>query len=165
MSSQWRFIPTAVGNAWKKAKHVDYITVHPHGCGERGIILFVMNRYDGSSPRLWGTHLLKQMICISLRFIPTAVGNAVTAAADVVKLAVHPHGCGERLAVPQCMRLSFGSSPRLWGTPTWIHSGLYDFRFIPTAVGNARIPRFCQNNKPVHPHGCGERTNSPILPK
>ncbi len=33
-------------------------------------------------------------------------------------------------------------------------------RFIPTGVGNAQIPQLLIDSNPVHPHGCGERTDA-----
>ena len=74
------------------------------------------------------------------RFIPTAVGNAPCRAKVTRPLAVHPHGCGERLK-------GYGNS-------------VIPPRFIPTAVGNAASHSFKSRSRSVHPHGCGERGKS-----
>ena len=55
---QVRFIPTAVGNAHSLLAQLACTAVHPHGCGERALEQAVLEGYDGSSPRLWGTHQL-----------------------------------------------------------------------------------------------------------
>jgi len=71
------------------------------------------------------------------------VGNAIEAAKIHRALAVHPHGCGERLI----------------GFPlvnAWS-------RFIPTGVGNAVNLSKAPLALAVHPHGCGERTYLNIL--
>ena len=111
----------------------------------------------GSSPRLWGT--LKGTACYSLpwRFIPTAVGNAGTFPFLMVLPAVHPHGCGERWYDPSNHDQFFGSSPRLWGTRPLVHAWQEEYRFIPTAVGNASTGALIKIHTLVHPHGCGER--------
>ena len=57
-----RFIPTAVGNALVDAEADEPIPVHPHGCGERRSGKPSRPDYNGSSPRLWGTHA-----CIELQ--------------------------------------------------------------------------------------------------
>ena len=49
-----------------------------------------------------------------------------------------------------------GSSPRAWGTrhdPAGTNPAR---RFIPTGVGNSRVPAALERNCPVHPHGRGE---------
>ncbi len=69
-------------------------------------------------------------------FIPTGVGNGMGAAIRVFKMAVHPHGRGERKKKVTLIILMFGSSPRAWGT---VGSGgvkTFNLRFIPTGVGN-----------------------------
>ncbi len=49
-----------------------------------------------------------------------------------------------------------GSSPRLWGTFSYVDPDILHFRFIPTPVGNMiRFPRWCGRFS-VHPHACGE---------
>ena len=135
-----RFIPTAVGNACWLFKSALLCTVHPHGCGERSIIANKSKTVAGSSPRLWGTRRRSTVSRYGLRFIPTAVGNAYRGAMAVGNKSVHPHGCGERLMSSGESKKRFGSSPRLWGTPSGGSQPDRAGRFIPTAVGNASSP-------------------------
>ena len=114
--SQSRFIPTAVGNAPKNAKGFGPRTVHPHGCGERGSAICSASGVFGSSPRLWGTRRYRLQQKFRPRFIPTAVGNALSFSNGPVMKAVHPHGCGERMMATRQTKRTCGSSPRLWGT-------------------------------------------------
>ena len=92
-----RFIPTAVGNADRTNSPSHQTTVHPHGCGERRSLMHPAPCKIGSSPRLWGTLKFLAIRCLWLRFIPTAVGNALYADGNPQASPVHPHGCGERL--------------------------------------------------------------------
>ena len=105
----------------------------------------------GSSPRLWGTLLVRARSHCLIRFIPTPVGNtsAITRPDD-----------------------QLGSSPRLWGTRRPVRCA--DLRFIPTPVGNTHLHQLGQARSgssprlwgtlvalpghylPVHPHACGE---------
>ncbi len=54
----WRFIPTDVGNTSRSSTLSVNTSVHPHGCGEHCRRLGKFNFDGGSSPRMWGTHLL-----------------------------------------------------------------------------------------------------------
>ena len=134
------FIPTCVGNTASPSVSESASPVHPHVCGEyesgcdrdgrrtRFIPTCVGNTYIlmrqgfphyGSSPRVWG------IPCQRVKL--------------TVKMAVHPHVCGEYVElqlhpardqrfIPTCVGntpsasrrtlASIGSSPRVWG----IHS-------------------------------------------
>ena len=112
---------------------------------------------DGSSPRLWGTRPARADGKPTQRFIPTAVGNATTNPTYKPFMAVHPHGCGERVRKLALDIRQTGSSPRLWGTRKNADFLTLIGRFIPTAVGNASTSTAPDSVQSVHPHGCGER--------
>ena len=143
-----------VNNRLVPSKHA----VHPHACGERGILRRKSSCEYGSSPRLWGTVSSMKLIDRYYRFIPTPVGNGNMNICADVNLTVHPHACGER--APPCTRRTFtnGSSPRLWGTALRPVAGWLCLRFIPTPVGNGHPQRGKHGASAVHPHACGERT-------
>ena len=69
---------------------------------------------------------------------------------------VHPHACGELGKSLRGREIQTGSSPRMWGTR--LFSRIHDIaqRFIPTHVGNSRLPDRYAAGGPVHPHACGE---------
>ena len=132
-------------------------TLHPHGCGERIGARPAMGKTGGSSPRVWGTHNYRWFLPLVVRFIPTGVGNATIDPLTGGKTAVHPHGCGERFIGLKKRDGKTGSSPRVWGTPSYaFHRGSKP-RFIPTGVGNACRSWALAVRFSVHPHGCGER--------
>src|SRR5208337_245658 len=135
-----RFIPTHVGNASRGIFIPAEESVHPHARGEREDGFNVARKYNGSSPRTWGTQLHDLYVRDVQRFIPTHVGNAAPQAAVSCRGA--------------------GSSPRTWGTPPDHRRAPPDMRFIPTHVGNA-LPAPCQEpHGAVHPHARGERSRS-----
>jgi len=110
----------------------------------------------GSSPRLWGTPSIVMPLPYILRFIPTPVGNTCPGAGRPGPGPVHPHACGEHVAVGASYVRDTGSSPRLWGTLQNQPILLPLFRFIPTPVGNTAPGRESPRPRPVHPHACGE---------
>ena len=177
--SSTRFIPTRVGNTLKYPTLVSLNTVHPHGvgntladrtserdnpvhphaCGEHKQPPEQCFLHHGSSPRVWGTQLVIPHFCCIIRFIPTRVGNTIIRANSVLSQSVHPHACGEHSKRALVSSLSFGSSPRVWGTRVWLKNPYSTRRFIPTRVGNTPSFPICLFPFPVHPHACGEHSN------
>ena len=111
-----RFIPTHVGNTWRRIADLGCVAVHPHACGEHPSCDGVEPDGCGSSPRMWGTRFGALPDIPRRRFIPTHVGNTWLRPPCLAFLTVHPHACGEHLAYPRNVILCSGSSPRMWGT-------------------------------------------------
>ena len=157
-----RFIPTHVGNGISQLGELRTPAVHPHACGERPISGRSGCMYSGSSPRMWGTVLHRCQEPNKLRFIPTHVGNGVAMPCSALTVTVHPHACGERLAILHFNRQANGSSPRMWGTGRRDAFAEDAPRFIPTHVGNGSSVRASCSPIAVHPHACGERQGRSI---
>ena len=153
-----RFIPTLVGNTHQRLLLGAQLAVHPHACGEHNDSLQLLPHWFGSSPRLWGTHLLKTEYPNKVRFIPTLVGNTLNITIKFFNTSVHPHACGEHPLRNLNHWQSNGSSPRLWGTPLILKEKRKTKRFIPTLVGNTYECDIMPGEKTVHPHACGEHT-------
>ena len=151
-----RFIPTGVGNTFAAMDDAEFDAVHPHGRGEHIPILAINAGRYGSSPRAWGTLHAPRCERTLCRFIPTGVGNTQPKSTKPRKAAVHPHGRGEHLPLQSWHHLHAGSSPRAWGTPSTVDSGIPSLRFIPTGVGNTGSKSQLIASWPVHPHGRGE---------
>ncbi len=58
----------------------------------------------------------------------------------------------------QFFRTCTGSSPRVWGTPPLPIRLAAVARFIPACVGNATSRKKADDQRPVHPRVCGERS-------
>ena len=132
----FRFIPTPVGNTARPRPDVKALAVHPHTRGEHPTTPHRPKPSGGSSPHPWGTHRHAFFVAFQFRFIPTPVGNTLTAEFLEGIQAVHPHTRGEHLGNWHRQRIIDGSSPHPWGTPL---QGIRLFgtqRFIPTPVGN-----------------------------
>ena len=151
-----RFIPTPVGNIATVKASTRYSSVHPHACGEHSAANSSSVIVSGSSPRLWGTSRRSDCIDLSVRFIPTPVGNISLSTSPRSPSAVHPHACGEHRPHYSAPSPSSGSSPRLWGTSAPLFGTIPVERFIPTPVGNMVCISSVKIWSPVHPHACGE---------
>ena len=151
-----RFIPTHVGNTCAHPQELLIEKVHPHARGEHRPRTHVPYSGCGSSPRTWGTRVLREHDDEVRRFIPTHVGNTQSACRCGGLRTVHPHARGEHRAWHLQQLRCYGSSPRTWGTrraTAQSHPGL---RFIPTHVGNTHIRRARIRSPAVHPHARGE---------
>ena len=93
---------------------------------------------------------------MTLRFIPTCVGNIRLVLFCLITLRLHPHVCGEHSKEPLCILGTSGSSPRVWGTFNSPITTLFIPRFIPTCVGNIVDSSRAAARIAVHPHVCGE---------
>ena len=153
-----RFIPTHVGNTSPPCTSGRRTSVHPHACGEHPHRPTRAISGTGSSPRMWGTRGNLVNGHASGRFIPTHVGNTTLGVRVWRHSPVHPHACGEHVRPQKPSKEKTGSSPRMWGTLVAQGSYYGRIRFIPTHVGNTRIPSVTATPLPVHPHAWGEHS-------
>jgi len=155
LSLSW-FIPTHVGNSFFIYISEKVLLVHPHACGELGVICRYPVVVAGSSPRMWGT-LTRPRFGYNLRwFIPTHVGNSGVSLTEPGASLVHPHACGELFLMVYSVKEAYGSSPRMWGTLFGSSSFQTYIWFIPTHVGNSWFSAIIPHEDLVHPHACGE---------
>ena len=131
-------------------------TVHPHACGEHARDTCVEGESGGSPPRLWGTQVNHGGIRGDTRFTPTPVGNTIGKNLPPIICTVHPHACGEHVAVDGQHETTIGSPPRLWGTLQVLRANVGNGRFTPTPVGNTLCGWHMAMSRAVHPHACGE---------
>ena len=135
-NTDYRFIPTYVGNMNLSSTGMKSVSVHPHVCGE---------------------HAFMSLANLAvLRFIPTYVGNIRRLFPQETAHTVHPHVCGEHGGRGDRTSRENGSSPRMWGTSLSRSRSFVSNRFIPTYVGNMDFCRLSHAAASVHPHVCGE---------
>ena len=70
-----RFIPAYAGNTVGIVIRHGCVPVHPRVCGEHFLLVAEMFVFDGSSPRMRGTHKERNNGTRSSRFIPAYAGN------------------------------------------------------------------------------------------
>ena len=133
-----RFIPTQVGNTYGCRTHQEVDTVHPHTSGEYHDLNDSLSRHRGSSPHKWGIRPYAGKEFLTLRFIPTQVGNTTLMVRGTTALPVHPHTSGEYCYLSRHCVVGRGSSPHKWGILIKVGQVGFLGRFIPTQVGNTR---------------------------
>ena len=152
-----RFIPACVGNSFQLFKDEDIVPVHPRVCGELSSVGHLRVPCCGSSPRVWGTQVLKPSMKCLARFIPACVGNSVPGQRCPTGHTVHPRVCGGELStMSDTLSVGAGSSPRVWGTQCHAMRPQWRGRFIPACVGNSQGLRHRPTAGQVHPRVCGE---------
>ena len=156
--SRFRLIPTCVGSTPYTGACAAISPAHPHVCGEHTLRLSVGRMGLGSSPRVWGAHLIGDKTPTPARLIPTCVGSTPDYRYPCWDCAAHPHVCGEHMLQVVTFGVAFGSSPRVWGAPLPNRISIYQVRLIPTCVGSTSCsPRFTRMGA-AHPHVCGEHS-------
>ena len=138
--------------------------VHPHGRGEKFILVVFCVTSCGSPPRAWGKVVFGRAHPGRSGFTPTGVGKSPRPKVKSFFKMVHPHGRGEKNKAKFGQKTGFGSPPRAWGKvyvhrwterPGW---------FTPTGVGKSTVKRGMPAVRMVHPHGRGEKETASHLP-
>ncbi len=114
---------------------------------------------SGSSPPAWGIRSTWPFLRLPPWFIPTRVGNTLTAIFSCALAAVHPHPRGEYTWLRQCRTGARGSSPPAWGILRREPHEPAGRRFIPTRVGNTPLHTSRSCVPAVHPTRSGEYSN------
>ena len=131
-----RIIPTCVGNTVDILPGGTIGTDHPHVRGEHLGRVSAGMASTGSSPRAWGTRILKSFMKLCFWIIPTCVGNTEACSCLSGACSDHPHVRGEHPISMKPKPHPAGSSPRAWGTLSGKEVGRMRRRIIPTCVGN-----------------------------
>ena len=71
---------------------------------------------SGSSPRMRGTRLLLQLVCLHCGIIPAYAGNTSRLSQGKAAWRDHPRVCGEHSGISSIHSPALGSSPRMRGT-------------------------------------------------
>ena len=111
------------------------------------------------------------MFCINrivcYRFTPTCVGKTFASNRALSHSRVHPHVCGENMAIYRRAFKDAGSPPRVWGKPKPAVTANSRNGFTPTCVGKTTSAQQAIARREVHPHVCGEnfeaRVCEPLL--
>ena len=141
------FVPTIMGSVSLGSSRV---------CGEHRTLTDENGEPWGSSPRMRGTHQIRDVSADIHGIIPAYAGNTRAFRRSWLLPWDHPRVCGEHSDGWSVMRTDVGSSPRMRGTPAGWARGTRSRGIIPAYAGNtASRHRQCARERD-HPRVCGE---------
>ena len=149
-------IPADAGNTYVHVRAVLVGEDHPRGCGEHSSCVKLHSCDMGSSPRMRGTHDIRNATGHRQRIIPADAGNTPPDGGHPQATADHPRGCGEHYRWGYHRLSGWGSSPRMRGTPLIASNVTIGNGIIPADAGNTCTPRAKASTTKDHPRGCGE---------
>ncbi len=110
----------------------------------------------GTPPRMWGQRGERvSRVCFG-RNTPTYVGTTIHRNGRVIRMAEHPHVCGDNATRDSSLVSYGGTPPRMWGQPSWATYSNYGHRNTPTYVGTTTAPSQPAGRGLEHPHVCGD---------
>ena len=133
-------IPADAGNTVCTGSLRPWPADHPRGCGEHIAFANDASWVTGSSPRMRGTLLSLALSSSTSRIIPADAGNTTGTDSPGEYDRDHPRGCGEHFLLSIQLRRSWGSSPRMRGTPDMTGLLWSKARIIPADAGNTCPP-------------------------
>ncbi len=131
---------------------------HPRACGAHYYSKFAKNSFLGSSPRMRGSRWCLQLLVQIHGIIPAHAGLTVLLRGITTARRDHPRACGAHVSAQVFIRLFWGSSPRMRGSPKRSALGLASPGIIPAHAGlTAGTPKPAHANGD-HPRACGAHT-------
>ena len=112
--------------------------------------------YEGSSPRMRGTHDVIAFHALRPGIIPAYARNTCRNDTRGCCTWDHPRVCGEHVVVELVPCVSLGSSPRMWGTHHTRPVRGRGTGIIPAYAGNTESSPRRQCPTRDHPRVCGE---------
>ena len=109
---------------------------HPRVCGEHILPVSAAEAFEGSSPRMRGTHGDGFARVGAEGIIPAYAGNTQVGPSVNVQDGDHPRVCGEHATNLRPNGRYQGSSPRMRGTPTCADNEVPWRGIIPAYAGN-----------------------------
>ena len=162
-SHRTRIIPAHAGNTRYQACTWRSTGDHPRACGEHKGLDERTATYEGSSPRMRGTRVVKFTEAVDLGIIPAHAGNTPPLLPRTSVRRDHPRACGEHLMPGPMVGSLLGSSPRMRGTQLRQHLVRMPAGIIPAHAGNTVKKTVTAAIYGDHPRACGEHSLLPIL--
>ena len=145
------FVPTIMGSVSLGSSRV---------CGEHRTLTDENGEPWGSSPRMRGTHQIRDVSADIHGIIPAYAGNTMLTRPGHTQLGDHPRVCGEHLSATTLRHVKEGSSPRMRGTHAARRMPRHRPGIIPAYAGNTFVMSHDFSLLRDHPRVCGEHPAS-----
>ena len=141
------FVPTIMGSVSLGSSRV---------CGEHRTLTDENGEPWGSSPRMRGTHQIRDVSADIHGIIPAYAGNTMLTRPGHTQLGDHPRVCGEHRLAGLVGHVPGGSSPRMRGTLQCRVASEGESGIIPAYAGNTFSATPTPTSTGDHPRVCGE---------
>ena len=130
---------------------------HPRACGEKYSFNIIVERQEGSPPRMRGKEAGGARHLLQVRITPAHAGKSRPPHPDARQMQDHPRACGEKLEHSNSILHLSGSPPRMRGKDV----PALDFSHY-DGITPAHAGKSCQRWAHVvhlrdHPRACGEK--------
>ena len=149
-------IPAYAGNTSCRRSWAAYPWDHPRVCGEHRTLTDENGEPWGSSPRMRGTHQIRDVSADIHGIIPAYAGNTGWLGSWDTFQGDHPRVCGEHHTLPFSPSCHSGSSPRMRGTLQCRVASEGESGIIPAYAGNTFSATPTPTSTGDHPRVCGE---------
>ena len=156
-------IPACAGKTSRNRAGMSQPWAHPRVCGENGAATEATRTKVGSSPRVRGKLVEKDVSGAGIGLIPACAGKTFFQASASAARQAHPRVCGENESQFMAPVMAGGSSPRVRGKRrgalgTWPDPGL-----IPACAGKTIAATSSSSVLSAHPRVCGENGKTTLV--
>ena len=151
-----RLIPARAGKTTGCSPRAGPRPAHPRACGENTPGVSHPPRSYGSSPRVRGKPVDRDLSDLATGLIPARAGKTSARAGSTGAKAAHPRACGENWRGTVTTTVLYGSSPRVRGKPCVSFSDRRGAGLIPARAGKTGPGRRPVRRPWAHPRACGE---------
>ena len=131
---------------------------HPRACGAHTVQAISVSILLGSSPRMRGSPFDNIRSQAAAGIIPAHAGLTFASRRFSAPSRDHPRACGAHSMAEKSARLSWGSSPRVRGSPSSTRASTMPSGIIPAHAGLTCRPCPCCRRSRDHPRACGAHT-------
>ena len=148
-------IPAGAGQTAGSSPRWRASGAHPRGCGADLLGGSRSLRLWGSSPRVRGRHLKREILVGAFGLIPAGAGQTPPAKPSRSWPRAHPRGCGADTGQRLWAQFTQGSSPRVRGRRRRVGRCRRRRGLIPAGAGQTGSAGVRLTPRRAHPRGCG----------
>ncbi len=157
-------IPAGAGLTPARYSRFSDIRDHPRGCGAHAESRAVKPVKSGSSPRVRGSHFMRDLPAEQAGIIPAGAGLTHCYRHVHCRIRDHPRGCGAHAESRAVKPVKSGSSPRVRGSHFMRDLPAEQAGIIPAGAGLTRAQMSPACFSGDHPRGCGAHVPRQLWP-
>ena len=132
---------------------------HPRACGEKYSFDIIVERQEGSPPRMRGKDTLRYILRFLVGITPAHAGKSLRPLVQPLPARDHPRACGEKETENVSTHHRIGSPPRMRGKVVPLEGVVPDNRITPAHAGKSCLSAAAPVRGRDHPRACGEKSS------